>query len=68
MNKEQQIRNFINNIFETDGGFSLLKLDDLVEFAEKQFKKRGCLPLPDDDADIWEEVMNEASEELIDNE
>jgi hypothetical protein len=59
------IREFIENIIETDQGFGQLPYDVLEQFAQNIQQEYGTLPHPSDS--IWEQVMDLASISLIDD-
>lgn len=63
---DARIEQFIKDLIRSDGGFAQIHPYILEHFARRQFRKRG-FPLTPEHPD-WEEVLNDASDELIDGE
>lgn len=63
--KSDTIKQFIEDIVNTDQGFGDLPYATLVEFAEDIQREHGTLPNPLEP--IWEQVMELASTTLIDD-
>ncbi len=63
--ESNSIEQFIEYIIETDQGFGELPYDILVKFAQHIQREYGTIPKPQDST--WEQVMELASDLLIDN-
>jgi hypothetical protein len=59
------VKQFIENIIDTDGGFGELPYDVLLSFAVGLSEEYNVLPNPLDSN--WEEIMELASNMLIDS-
>jgi hypothetical protein len=59
------VKQFIENIVDTDGGFGELPYDVLLSFAVGLSEEYNVLPNPFDSN--WEKIMDLASNMLIDN-